>query len=84
MTELPPPSRDELALRRTLLANERTLLAYGRSAIMLAASGMTLWKIDAIHGKNDSSLASTLVATAVVVAVIGWYRFLRVRRTLRR
>ena len=84
MTESLPPSRDKLALRRTLLANERTLLAYGRSAIMLAASGVTLWKIDPIHGKGDSTLAVCLVVGAVVVAGIGLYRFLRVQRTLRR
>ena len=84
MTESLPPTRDELALRRTLLANERTLLAYGRSAIMLAASGLTLWKIDAMHNKVEGPLAKGLVVAAAVVAIIGLYRYLRVRRILRR
>ncbi len=83
MPELQSPSRDELALRRTLLANERTLLAYGRSAMMLAASGGTLWKFDTMHGNEGGLLAGALVLAAFVVVAVGWHRFLRVRRTLR-
>ena len=84
MTESLASSRDELALCRTLLANERTLLAYGRSAIMLAVSGVTLWKFNAMSGNEEVSLANALVVSGAVVACVGFYRYLRVRRTLRR
>lgn len=77
----PLPLTDRLALDRTLLANERTLLAYIRTAIMLGVSGFTLIKL------FPNELAATgpggvLMVLALVVAVLGGYRFIQVGRDL--
>lgn len=68
------PSRDALALRRTHLANERTLLAYVRTAIMLAASGVTLLKLPT-SGPGDRALGAALLAACAAVALLGAARF---------
>lgn len=74
--------RNELARERTVLANERTLLAYVRTSLMLLASGVTLARILRV----DAFLrvvGLALVPLALTVAVIGYVRYLRIRRDLR-
>lgn len=81
MTEPSTDTRDQLALVRTDLANERTLLAYGRTALMVSATGATLLKF------FPESLWVTmgswpLVALGILIALFGILRFLRLRSRL--
>ncbi len=61
--------RDKMARIRTLLANERTLLAYAPTAIMLAASGVTLIKL-LYHETGFLYLGFALVLASVLVMVL--------------
>lgn len=73
--------RDSLALVRTDLANERTLLAYGRTALMVAGTGVSL-----IEFFDRSMLLVSLgwLFTAVggVIGIIGLVRFARLHGRL--
>jgi putative membrane protein len=75
--------RDNLALVRTDLANERTLLAYGRTALMVSATGFSLIKFF-----PESPLLRivgwVLAGLGAVVGVVGIARFGRLRQRLRR
>lgn len=73
--------RDRLALRRTALANERTLLAYGRTALMLVASGATLWRYQPL-GPADRGLGALAIVAGLVFAFVGGRRFLRIQREM--
>jgi putative membrane protein len=82
--ETPPEDlilRDHLALDRTRLANERTLLAYIRTALMLLVAGATAVKF---VGKTPSVIISgwLFIASGVLVAAFGTWRFLAIRRTI--
>ena len=83
MSEPSSEKRDSLALVRTDLANERTLLAYGRTALMVAATGVTLMKF-----YPESTLVRTtswpLVALGILIALLGVIRFARLQRRLHR
>ena len=81
MPETESTLRDCLAVQRTRLANERTLLAYARTALMLVASGATLWRVQPL-GSADRPLGMALVAAGAVVMTIGVVRFLQARRDL--
>ena len=82
MSESDPNRRDDLALIRTDLANERTLLAYGRTSLMVAASGVTLIKF--FPGTViAASLGWSLVVASTCVASLGVIRFSRLQRRLR-
>ncbi len=70
--------RDRLAVDRTHMANERTLLAYSRTAMMLAASGITLLKLFP-ESHFWRYFGFFLIPIAVVVAIIGVWRFFAVR-----
>lgn len=73
--------RDHLALDRTRLANERTLLSYMRTALMLIVAGATAVKF---VGESDAVIITgwVFVGLGVVVAVIGAWRFLTMRRDI--
>ena len=73
--------RDHLALDRTRLANERTLLAYLRTALMLIVAGATAAKF---VGETHSVIIAgwLFIALGVVVAVLGTWRFLTMRRDI--
>ncbi|MEO0529087.1 MAG: DUF202 domain-containing protein [Planctomycetota bacterium] len=81
MPEIETTLRDRLALRRTALANERTLLAYGRTALMLLASGATLWRYEPL-GAGDRVLGAIVVFAGVTITIVGVRRFLQVRAKL--
>jgi putative membrane protein len=76
----PAELRDQLAVERTRLANERTLLAYVRTALGLVAAGVVLLQL--IPGVLAGGGGLTLVATGLVVVVIGLVRFRKVQRRL--
>lgn len=71
--------RDRLAMKRTALANERTLLAYARTAMMLVASGATLWKL-APFSAGDRWLGAIAIGAGVVVLAVGTVRFVRTQK----
>ena len=76
----PTELRDHLAVERTRLANERTLLAYVRTALGLVAGGVVLLQL--IPGVLAGGGGLALVATGLVVVVIGTVRFRKVQRRL--
>lgn len=78
MPETETTLRDRLAVRRTALANERTLLAYARTALMLVASGATLWRLEPFSDA-DRWLGSAVIGMGVLVLAIGMRRFLGTR-----
>ena len=81
MSEPTTDTRDFLALVRTDLANERTLLAYGRTALMVSATGVTLLKF--FPDSMAVRIAGwPLVALGVLIALFGVIRFARLRSRL--
>ncbi|NNE00211.1 MAG: DUF202 domain-containing protein [Pirellulaceae bacterium] len=74
-------STENLALVRTDLANERTLLAYGRTALMVAGSGVSL-----IEFFKERPLLQVLgwsfVVLGSIIGVVGVFRFSRLSRRL--
>ena len=74
--------RDYLAMDRTNLANERTFLAYVRTAIMLFISGVTLLKLFELNVVM-TILGYALIPISVSVAIVGYIRFLNVRKKIR-
>nr|WP_236649575.1 DUF202 domain-containing protein [Rhodopirellula sp. SM50] len=81
----PPPTSAQpapnLALVRTDLANERTLLAYGRSALMLVATGVSLVEFLDVSFRFVL-LGWGLIAAGAIVGVIGMYRFASLKQRL--
>ena len=75
--------RDCLATDRTILANERTYLAYLRTFVSLLAAGIGLLKYI-----DDTLIVHLLgwgfIISAVLTFVIGTYRFVKVKRPLKR
>jgi len=76
MPETESTLRDRLAVKRTELANERTLLAYARTALMLVASGATLWRLQPLAA-GDRWLGATAAAVGVGLFALGVWRFVR-------
>lgn len=75
------PVYPNLALIRTDLANERTLLAYGRTSLMLVATGVSLVKF--LNLSFDLVLIGWgLIAIGAVVGLIGMIRFTSLKRRL--
>ncbi|MGB7342599.1 MAG: DUF202 domain-containing protein [Pirellulaceae bacterium] len=77
-----PAPAPNLALVRTDLANERTLLAYGRTALMVVGTGVSLIKF------FDPTLlwhiaGWTLVIVGTLIGVVGVIRFRRLQCSLR-
>ncbi|WP_182870361.1 DUF202 domain-containing protein [Stieleria mannarensis] len=77
----PPQAVPNLALIRTDLANERTLLAYGRSALMLVATGVSLVKFLDVSF-DFVVLGWGLIGCGGIVGAIGTYRFASLKRRL--
>ena len=74
--------RDELAIDRTLLANEATLLAYVRSALTLLIAGVTL-----IHLFNAGTLfwlGIVCVPLGIGMGLFGAWRFRRMQNLIAR
>ena len=76
-----PGRRDVLALMRTDLANERTLLAYGRTSLMVCASGLTLIKFfPEMMVARGIGWALTIISA--VIGIIGMVRFEKLRKRM--
>ncbi|MFG0262486.1 MAG: DUF202 domain-containing protein [Novipirellula sp. JB048] len=77
----PPISGKDLNLIRTDLANERTLLAYGRTALMVAGTGVSILKFfpELIHYQL---ISWSLIAIGLFTGLIGILRFAKLNRRL--
>lgn len=74
--------RDHLAFERTMLANERTMLAYIRSALGMAAGGVTLLQVFPDTSWGAPGGMGLLVGSILCLAA-GGIRFWVTRRRLR-
>jgi putative membrane protein len=74
------PLRDELAIDRTLLANERTLLSYLRFGVALALAGVTI--IHFVHHGWFSAIGIACLPAGALCGIIGTARYVKVRRVL--
>jgi putative membrane protein len=74
--------RDQLAVDRTHLANERTFLAYVRTGLALVAAGAGM--LEFIDTPVARLVGWTFVGVGALTVPMGLWRFLRVRRHLRR
>jgi putative membrane protein len=73
---------DELAMERTIMANERTFLSYIRTALTLLVPGVTgLHLSETVILKVVSSL---FIPAGVVVFLIGIARFRKKQKAVRR
>jgi putative membrane protein len=72
--------RDELAIDRTLLANERTLLSYLRSAVALFIAGGTI-----IHFSTEGwfwVLGLACIPLGIIAGLIGIVRYRRMNQSI--
>jgi putative membrane protein len=84
MTEHTPDCqlRDDLAWRRTALANERTLLAYVRTSLATAAAGVTI--LELLAAGTWLAAGWVLITGGILCLFTGVWRYLLVRRCLGR
>ena len=73
--------RDVLAVERTRLANERTFLAYFRSSIIFLGTGLSIIQIHFFA--EVTYLGWGFAALSPILFLIGLYRLIVVRKTLR-
>lgn len=73
---------DELAVERTRLANERTFLAYFRTFIVFLSSGFAILKLSALE--EIMTVGYMLVVIAPLLFILGLFRFLYVRKQIRK
>ncbi len=74
--------RDFLAIERTRLANERTLLSYIRSSLYLLLGSIAFFQLKDFP--NFKYLAWLALVFCVVFLFIGVYRFLLLKRSLKK
>ena len=72
---------DELAIDRTLLANERTLMAYLRSAVALIIGGLTIYHFSSAAWFTWLGLGC--LPAGAVTALIGIARYRAMDRSIR-
>lgn len=73
---------DELAVERTRLANERTFLAYFRTFIVFLSSGFAILKLSVLE--EIMTVGYMLVVIAPLLFIMGLFRFLYVRKQIRK
>ena len=74
--------RDYLAIERTRLANERTLLSYIRSSLYLLLGSIAFYQLKEFS--NFEYLALTALIFCAIFFIIGVYRFMLLKRSLKR
>ena len=75
-------TRDWLAIERTKLANERTFLAYFRTFLVILGTGITILKLDLLA--DLKSFGITLIIISPIILIIGIYRLIKVKKTIRK
>lgn len=73
--------RDELAIDRTLLANERTMMAYVRLAITLVIAGVSI--IHFAMEKWFETIGFLCVPVGIAAGIFGWRRYVRMDLQIR-
>lgn len=73
--------RDELAIDRTLLANERTLMAYVRLAITLIIAGVSI--VHFAMEKWFETIGFLCVPIGIAAGFLGWSRYQKMDRQIR-
>ena len=73
--------RDELAIDRTLLANERTMMAYVRLAITLVIAGVSI--IHFAMEKWFQTIGFLCVPAGLAAGFFGWWRYQKMDRQIR-
>jgi len=73
--------RDELAIDRTLLANERTLMAYVRLAITLIIAGVSI--VHFAMEKWFETIGFLCVPVGIAAGLFGWSRYQKMERQIR-
>lgn len=73
--------RDELAIDRTILANERTVLSYLRGAVALIIAGVTF--VHFIEAGWLRMIGMALVPIGLVTGAVGWQRYRRMDKRIR-
>ena len=73
--------RDELAIDRTLLANERTMMAYVRLAITLVIAGISI--IHFAMEKWFETAGFLCVPLGIAAGFVGWHRYQKMDRQIR-
>ena len=73
--------RDELAIDRTLLANERTLMAYVRLAITMVIAGVSI--IHFAMEKWFETIGFLCVPVGIAAGFFGWRRYQRMDLEIR-
>ncbi|MGS2741347.1 DUF202 domain-containing protein [Sinomicrobium sp. M5D2P17] len=74
--------RDYLSVERTRLSNERTLLSYIRTSLYLILGGITFIQLDDFYNLRYLGILS--LALSIVFLIIGIYRFLLLKKSLKR
>ncbi len=69
-----------LAIVRTELANRRTLLSYLNTSIALLVSGVGLMRLSGSNWLERIGIA--LIPVSLVVAIVGVYDYLALRRSI--
>ncbi|EMI22463.1 membrane protein containing [Rhodopirellula maiorica SM1] len=81
MSEHKEVTGEDLNLIRTDLANERTLLAYGRTALMVSGTGVSILQFFSVT-LIYHIIAWPLIGGGFVIGVIGVVRFTKLSRRL--
>jgi putative membrane protein len=76
------PIRDQLAIDRTILANERTMLAYTRTALTMLIVSVAF--IELIEAHIVVAIGIAMIPLAIIVLLVGLRRYRRRRATITR
>ena len=76
-----PFLKDELAIYRTILANERTFLAYIRTALSFFAIGVTFIKFF-VHMIYQIA-GWSFIPIGIVILFVGIFKYKKMRRNIR-
>lgn len=72
--------RDELAIDRTLMANERTLLAFLRSGAALFIAGVSIMHFSMVGWFWTIGL--TCIPLGIITVIIGTLRYRKMKKTI--
>jgi putative membrane protein len=78
--DLSRPSRQQLAIDRTNLANERTLLSYFRTSLGIIGLGLAILHFDT--SPNAGIYGAVILFIAIVTGIFGLYRFYHFRKRI--
>ena len=78
-----PSKKDKLAKQRTDLANSRTLMSFIRTALMVAATGITFIKLF-----NDEAIlviiGKILIPLSGILLLVGFVYYFRMKHKIQR